>query len=155
MVRVEKTPERTSEREGVESISNYVVLNLGDKIADGALLRRTFPDEFKRSPQGLALCGNQSNALKFEPVFEETLELHPVGLVIDACERLQRHFVLAQVEVLSAERLGQNKRRVTLVEEEDLTVWNRAEVCRDRSKRDALAAPGRTVDAGMTGIADV
>jgi hypothetical protein len=68
---------------------------------------------------------------------------------------LQRHLVLAEVEVLSAERLGQNKRRVTLVEEEDLAVGNCAEVCRDRSERDALAAPGRSVDSGVAGVADV
>ncbi len=99
--------------------------------------------------------GNQSNALKFEPVFKETLQLHPIGLVVNACKRLQRDLVLAEIEVLSAECLGQNKRRVTRVEEEDLAVWNCAEVCRDRSERNALAAPGRVVDAGMARVADM
>src|SRR5260370_359502 len=92
-VGVEKPPERTCEREGIQTVTHRIVLNLGDEIADRALLRRTFTDEFKRSPQRLALRGNESNALKFEPFFRQTVLFRPVRLIVDARERLQRYFV--------------------------------------------------------------
>jgi hypothetical protein len=112
-------------------------------------------DEFECSPLDLALRGKQSNALEFEPVFEQTLQLDSIGFVVDTGKRLQGHFVFAQIQVLSAERLGQNKREVALVEQENLPIWDCTEVRRDRSERDALDAPGRAKDSCVAGVADI
>ena len=45
--------------------------------------------------------------------------------------------------MLSAESLGQNERRVALVEEEDLPVGHCRKFAAMRAERDALAAAGR------------
>jgi hypothetical protein len=75
--------------------------------------------------------------------------------VVDTGKRLQGDFVFAQIQVLSAERLGQNKRGVALVDEENLPIWDCTEVRRDRSGRDALAASGRAKDSCVAGVADM
>ena len=48
------------------------------------------------------------------------MNFHAVGGVVDARQRLQRHLLLAQVEVLAAQRLGQDESGIALVHEEDL-----------------------------------
>ena len=57
--------------------------------------------------------------------------------------------------MLSAKRLGENECGVAFVEEEHLAIGNCTEVRRDRAERDALAATGWAVDAGVAGIADM
>src|SRR5260370_23369173 len=154
-VSIEKASERTRKRKGIQTIADRIVLDLRHEIADRPLLARTLGNQFKCAPQCFALRRNQFDALKFEPVFQERLQLHPVGLIVNAGERLQWHLVLAEIEVLSAEGFGQNERRVSLVEEEDLSVRYRTEVGGDGPKRNALAAPGRTIDTSVTDVADM
>jgi len=83
------------------------------------------------------------------------LDLHTVGLVADACERTERNLVLSEIEMLSAESLGQNVGRVALVEEKDLPVRDCTEVRRDRAQSYALTAPRWTVDSSVTGVANM
>ena len=71
-------------------------------MLDGALLWRCFRDQFQRSPHCLALIRNEWHALKVEPIFEQALQLHPPGLVVDARERTERNLVLSEIEMLSA-----------------------------------------------------
>ena len=59
MVRVDETSEWSCEREGCPSIAHRVVLDLGDKVADGALLGRTFRYQTQAAPEGLSLAGYQ------------------------------------------------------------------------------------------------
>jgi hypothetical protein len=94
---VEETPERSRERKSGQSVAYHVVLHLGYEIADGALLRRTLRYQREAAPQRLALIGNEAHALKFEPVFEQTLQLHSVGLVVDPRKRAEWNLVLSKV----------------------------------------------------------
>src|SRR5579875_901387 len=152
---VEKAPERAGERKGAEPVADRLVLHLGDEVADGPLLRRRLGDERHRAPERLALVGDEANALQLKPVFEQRRELHAVGFLVDAGERLQRNVIFPEVQMLPAERPGENEGGITLVEEKDLAFGNRAEVCRDRAEGDALAAAGRAEHRGMSRIADV
>src|SRR5208337_2385273 len=155
MICVEETPEWTRERIGAQPVAHDIVLHLSDEVADSALLWWCFRDEFQRSPQCLALIRNEWHSLKLKPVFEQSLHLHTVGLVVDARERTERNLVLSKIEMLSAESLGQNVGRVALVEEKDLPVRDCTEVHRDRAERYALAAPGWTVDSSVTGVSNM
>ena len=122
MVRVDETAERSCEREGCQSIAHRIVLDLGDKVADGALLGRTFRYQSQAAPEGLALARYEPHALKVEPIFEQTLQLHAVGLIVDLRERAKWDLLLSEVEVLPAQSFGENVCGIALVEEEDLPV---------------------------------
>jgi hypothetical protein len=154
-VGVNEAPERTRERIGAQPVTHDIVLHLSDEVADSALLGRGFRDQFQRPPQCLALIRNWPHALKLKPVFEQSLQLHTVGLVVYACERTERNLVLSEIEMLPVESLGQNVGRVALVEEKDLPVRDCTEVRRDHAQRYALAAPGWTIDSRVTGVANM
>src|ERR1700678_2336333 len=122
MVRVDETSERSCKREGCQSIAHRVVLDLGDKVTDGALLGWTFRYQSKAAPEGFALTWYEPHALEVEPIFEQTLQLHAVGLVVNLRQRTKWDLLFSEVEVLPAQSLGENVCGIALVEEEDLSV---------------------------------
>ena len=77
------------------------------------------------------LLRQKFDVLQRNPIFKQTLNFHAIGGIVDSRQRLQRNLLLAQIEMLAAQCLGQHESRIALVHEEDLHTRER----RGRSPR--------------------